>query len=168
MAGGTQPWRRTFGLCGPPVLLSLTDWTLIALGQPAAYWAGDYSQANELSPTFHNLLAGHPALFALGVLAWVAAFVALIVLLPDTPAVMLSLAVAFGHANGAASWLRGASPYQARIALVCLTAALAGLGVRLALGSGSPRRVVLPAWVRWGLVAALLAFSAYLFLVPRR
>jgi hypothetical protein len=149
------------------VLLSLTDWALTLAGQPAAYWAGDYSQANELSPTFHNLLGGHPALFVLGVLAWVASFVALIVLLPNTPAVMLSLAVAFGHANGAASWLRGAYPYQARIGLVCLTAALAGLGVRLALGQGAPRRAGLPWWLRWGLVAALLAFSAYLFLVPR-
>jgi hypothetical protein len=170
MAGGSN-WRRAVGLCGPAVLLSLADWALTLAGQPAAYWAGDYSRAYELSPTFHWLLAAHPALFLAGVLAWVGVFAALILLLPDPPAAMLSVAVAFGHTNGAASWVmhRSEYPYQTRIALVCLTSALAGFGVWLAY-RGGPERTwadAMTAWLRWALIAALLAVAAYLFLVPR-
>jgi hypothetical protein len=37
------------------------------LFQPAAYWAGDYSQAQENTEVYYLLMASHPALFVAGV-----------------------------------------------------------------------------------------------------
>jgi hypothetical protein len=161
--------KRNIGLCGPPLLLSLVDWTVTLLGQPAEYWAGDYTQANERSPTFFNLLVSHPAAFAAGFFLWIGVFVALIVLLPKTPAMMLSLAVAFAHTNGATSWIlpHAPYPYQTRIALVCLTAVVAGLGIQLASAAADQQRHGPRPWLRWATITALLAVAAYLFLIPR-
>jgi hypothetical protein len=63
-------WRRFIGLCLPPVALCLLDATLTLTGQTEFYWAGDYSQVNEGSPTFHQLLSIHPLAFVAGQAVW--------------------------------------------------------------------------------------------------
>jgi hypothetical protein len=47
--------------------------------------AGPIGQLNEASPTFNHLLAMHPLAFVAGILAWMAVFVGILLLLPDTP-----------------------------------------------------------------------------------
>ena len=99
--------QRFLGLCLPPILFCMIDFTLTLDGQPAAYWEGNRSGIIEGSPTFHYLLTVNPAAFVVGVLVWIAIFVALLLLLPDTPALITSIAIVLGHTAGTAAWLRG-------------------------------------------------------------
>src|SRR5687767_8394362 len=96
---------RLLGLCLPPALLAAADGTATLVGQSAAYWRGNYSDVNELSPTFHQLLATHPAAFAAGLAAWVLLVTCLILLSPQTLALAASIAVTLGHCWGLSTWL---------------------------------------------------------------
>jgi hypothetical protein len=96
--------RRLFGLCLPPATAASLDAALTLRGQSAEYWAGNYAQVNELSPTFHHLLAYHPLAFVAGFLGWMFIFAAMILLLPRTLALAMSLAVSIGHTWGATTW----------------------------------------------------------------
>jgi hypothetical protein len=98
-------WCRLVGLCLPPLVLCALDGTLTLVGQSADYWSGHYAAVNESSPTFNHLLQLHPMAFAFGLLVWSAIFVAIILLLPETPALIVSIAATFGHTVGAATWL---------------------------------------------------------------
>jgi hypothetical protein len=126
----------------------------------------------EVSPTFRHLLQTHPAAFVAGSLAWAAVFVAGILLLPDTLALIASLAVTFGHAVGAATWLlfHFHFGYQAGNGLFLLAAVALGLGIRWGWRAAPAEEYRLAGWppgLRWALVAGLVAIGAYLFLWPR-
>src|SRR5262245_27207994 len=82
--------QRFLVLCLPPILVCVHDFTLTLVFQPAEYWQGDRTRIIEGSPTFHYLLSIYPAAFVVGVLVWIAIFVALLLLLPDTPALITS------------------------------------------------------------------------------
>jgi hypothetical protein len=162
---------RLLGLCLPPLLFCALDGTLTLAGQSGAYWAGNYSAVNELSPTFNHLLRLHPAAFAAGLLAWAGVFVGLILLLPDTLALSVSIAVTLGHTLGAATWLlyRFRYGYQAFNGLVLLMAVLLAVGIRLG-WRATPARAYRLGWppvLRWALVAVLCGIGGYLFLWPR-
>ena len=165
--------RRLLGLCLPPALLALFDAALTLFGQSAAYWAGNYAQVNEQSPTFHQLLATHPLAFTAGLVAWVLVFSGLILLLPQTLAMTASIAVAIGHTWGATTWLiyRFEFGYQTCNGLFLLTAFVLAVGIRWGWAaepaSDQPLGAKLPVLVRWGAVAALLGVAVYLFLWPR-
>ena len=124
--------NRVLGLCLPALLLCALDNTMTLLGQSAAYWAGDYLRVNEASPTFNHLLQIHPAAFIAGMVVWMAVFVGMILLLPDTLALIVSIAVTFGHTAGTATWLlwRFNYGYQAVNGILLGAAALLGLGIR--------------------------------------
>jgi hypothetical protein len=164
--------QRFLGLCLPPVLFCVLDFTLTLVFQPADYWQGDRTRLIEGSPTFHQLLSIHPAAFVAGVLVWIALFVALLLLLPDTPALITSIAIVFGHVAGTAAWLRGrfTFDYQLLVSLFVLAAVSVGLGVRWGwqAAPAHPFRLgrLSGIW-RWALIAALLAVAVYLFLWPR-
>jgi hypothetical protein len=164
-------FRRRLGLMLPPVLLSCLDGAVTLWGQSPAYWAGDYSHVNEGSPVFHDLLALHPLAFLAGSLAWWGTLAGLILLLPETLALIVSIAAVFGHTTGTLTWLMQAPwpGYQIGNLVAVLSAVLLALGIRWAYGprppgSAGPARLS-PA-ARWALVAALLAFTAYLFFIP--
>jgi hypothetical protein len=169
MAGVRQ---RFLGLCVPPLAFSALDSTLTLAGQSAQYWGGAYGQVNEASPTFHQLLAIHPLAFVAGSLGWMAVFVGLILLLPDTLALIGSFVTTMGHTVGAATWVlwRYHYGYQACNGLFLLAAVALGLGIRWGWQAGPPQEYRLPllstAW-RWLLSAALFAVGVYLFLWPR-
>ena len=164
--------NRLLGLCLPPLLLCALDVTATLLGQSAEYWAGDYLRVNEGSPTFNHLLQIHPLAFVVGIVAWIAVFVGIILLSPDVLALILSIAVTFGHAAGAATWLlwRFHYGYQALNGLWLASAVLLGLGIRYgwqAAPSCEYRISGWPYWLRWLLIAGLFAIGVYLFLWPR-
>lgn len=168
----TAAWRRFLGLGVAPLVLCSTDAALTLAGQAAAYWSGAYHRVNEASPTFHHLLTIHPAAFAAGIAAWMAIFLCLIILLPDTLALIVSLVVTIGHATGAATWLifRFRYGYQACNGLFLLTAVILALALRWGWQAAPAERFELPpatARWRWPLVAALVAAAVYLFLLPR-
>jgi hypothetical protein len=164
--------QRFLGLCLPPILFCVLDFTLTLVCQPAEYWQGDRTRMIEGSPTFHYLLSIDPAAFVVGVLVWIALFVALLLLLPDTPALITSIAIVFGHTAGTVAWLRGryTFDYQLLVSLFVLAAVSVALGVRwgwqaapsapLDLGRFSGLR-------RWTLIVALVTVVVYLFLWPR-
>jgi hypothetical protein len=164
--------RRFLGLCLPPLLFCLLDDALTLLGQSAEYWAGDYARVNEGSPTFHDLLQIHPAAFLLGNLIWILIFVVGIFLLPDALALILSIAVTFGHTAGAATWIwsRFHYGYQVSLGLFLLSAIVLGVGIRWgwrAVPEREHRPRGWPSLVRWALVTLLSGVGVYLFLWPR-
>ena len=92
--------QRFLGLCLPPILFCVLDFSLTLVFQPAEYWQGYRTRIIEGSPTFHYLLSIYPAAFMVGVLAWIAIFVALLLLLPDTPALITSIAIVSATPRG--------------------------------------------------------------------
>jgi hypothetical protein len=164
--------QRFLGLCLPPILFCGLDFTLTLVFQPAEYWQGDRTRIIEGSPTFHYLLSIYPAAFVVGVLVWIAIFVALLLLLPDTPALIASIAIVFGHTAGTAAWLRGrfTFDYQLLVSLFALAAVSVGLGVRWG-WQAAPREPLhlgrLSTLRRWTLIAALVTVVVYSFLWPR-
>ena len=164
--------RRLVGLALPVAVFSQLDSASTLAGQSAAYWAGDYAKCNELSPTFHHLLQLHPAAFAAGGLVWLALVAAMLLLLPDALAQVVSTAVTTGHAVGVSSWLawRFEYGYQAVNGLILLTAVVLVTCQRTGWGAKPPpaRPVVgWPAAVRYPLAAGLFGVGVYLFLWPR-
>ncbi|RIK81889.1 MAG: hypothetical protein DCC67_07790 [Planctomycetota bacterium] len=163
---------RLYALCLPPLALAVLDGALTLAGQSEAYWAGDYRQVNEMSPTFHHLLTSHPLAFAVGFAAWMAVFVGLILLLPATLALLVAIAVTFGHTAGAATWLlwRFYFGYQACNLLILVSALLLTLAIRIGWPANPTEAQRLlaarPLW-RWTLIAALGALGVWLFLWPR-
>ena len=166
--------RRARGLILPPLLLCLVDFTLTLAGQSPRYWAGEYHVVNEISPVLADLLRHHTLAFAVGGLVWVAVFGGLILLLPELPAAVLSIAVTFGHTAGACTWLlwRFQFGYQACNALVLLSALVLGIGVRSAFTLRQPEPtagpiVGVPTATRFTLIALLAAAAAFVFLIPQ-
>ena len=163
--------RRLLGLCLPPVLFCLLDAAVTLLGQSAQYWAGNYAQVNEGSPTFHDLLQIHPAAFAVGTLVWIMVFVVGILLLPGTLALIVSIVVTFGHTAGAATWLWGRFHcYQTCLGLFLISAIVLGVGIRWGWLAVPEQEYRLRGWAsfaRWGMVSMLFGVGVYLFLWPR-
>jgi hypothetical protein len=163
--------QRFLGLGLPPLLFAVLDSSLTLAGQSAEYWSGRYERVNEMSPTFQQLLAIHPLAFVGGELVWVAVFLGIILLLPDTLALMASIAVTFGHTVGAATWVlwRFQFGYQACNGLFLLAAVTLGGGIRWGWRAGPPQEYRLPLSLPWRcvLAAALFAVGAYLYLMPR-
>ena len=164
--------QRLLGLCLPPCLLFMLDCILTLQGQSFQYWAGDYSSVNEGSPTFNHLLHIHPSAFLAGMTIWALVFVGIIILMPDTLALICSIAVALGHTVGAASWLilRYHHGYQFCNGLFLIVAIILGVGIRWgwrAVPEQKYRLTLLSPIIRWFLVALLVCVAAYLFLLPR-
>ncbi len=97
--------KRRILLCIAPWIICLIDHTITLLGQSAAYWSGDYSDAREGNPLFDWLLRQHPLAFEAGVLVWIIVFTCVILLLPRFVSKVVSVALVLGHTWGTASWL---------------------------------------------------------------
>jgi hypothetical protein len=164
--------QRFLGLCLPPLAFCALDGTMTLAGQSGDYWAGSYFAVNEASPTFNHLLGIHPAAFAAGLLVWAAVAVGLVLLLPDTLALIVSIAVTFGHTVGTATWLLFHFQYGYQICngLFLLSAVALGLGIRFNWPSAPGRQDPFANWhpaVRWSLAAGLFSLGVYLFVWPR-
>ena len=125
-----------------------------------------------MSPSFNHLLQIHPVAFAAGIFVWMGVFVSVILLLPDTLALIVSIAVTFGHTVGVATWLvsRPQFGYQLCNGLFLASAVCLGLGIRWGWRATPDREDSLQGWpwaLRWGLVIGLFGVGAYLFLWPR-
>ena len=164
--------RRFLGLCLVPVLLAAFDCWLTLHGQTKEYWAGNYSQVLEGSPTFHKLLAHGPLCYVAGASGWVLAFVGMILLMPQTLALAVSIALTLGHAIGAASWVVD-FPYGYQLySGMCVFAAV-GLAIGIRWGwraepqNDAPVGARLHFGLRWLLIALLCGIEVY-FLWPHK
>jgi hypothetical protein len=166
-------WRRRLLGMGLPCLMALAlDVTLTMRGQPAEYWAGDYAQTNEGAPFHRKLYAIHPAAAVAGHTVWAGILIGLILLLPEVLAVILAIAVVFGHAAGAYTWLEGGVAtgwFQTADGLIPAAAVVLGTGLYWSLSgpvqqeATGASRPVHPV-VRWGLIALLFASACYMVL----
>jgi hypothetical protein len=145
-----------------PILLAALDGTVTLMGQPPAYWEGDYSQAFEGTPGFRILLTHSPAAFIIGLAVWVLAFVGMILMLPSTLALAVCLQFTLGHTIGAFSWLnRFPHGRELPIAINAIAALSLALGIRWVWAckpqDDVPIGATLPIALRWAILAALCA-----------
>ena len=164
--------QRFLGLCVPPLVFWALDLTLTLVGQSAEYWQGHWGHVNVGPPTFEYLLAVHPAAFAAGMAGWAAIFVMVLLLLPDTLALIVSVVIVLGHAAGSATWIyyHFKCGYQMCNGLFLLAAVAIGIGVRWgwqASRNEALRLDHMPQFWRWTLILLLVGVGVYLFLWPR-
>ena len=163
---------RFLWLAVPPVVLCALDFGLTLYGQSDAYWAGNYSDVNEISPSFAQNLAIHPLPFVAAAMIWIGLFSAIISLLPEALALTLAVAIVLGHMAGAATWFAYRfNNYQACMVLFLTTAFVVVFSFKRGQCSdGSAafkwERTGLPDWLRWVTVAVLCGLPVYWFLVP--
>lgn len=166
---GTGFKRRFIGLCVPPLALGVVDGLMTLVGQSSFYWE-NYLAVNEANPVFANLLQVHPVAFLAGAAAWLGMMCTMIVVLPRLPALILSIAITFGHTIGSGNWLLEHFDlgYQLANGYYLLSACVLGLGIRYAIGSGMPEADVLKvsAHTRARIGIAAFALGALLFLFP--
>jgi hypothetical protein len=98
-------WNNPIWLPLLPTSVCLADVALTLYGQPTTYWQGNYLDVIEGNPIPRFFLQFHPLAFGALVLAWIACFTLLILLVPRRWSVYACCFVAFSHAVGAASWL---------------------------------------------------------------
>jgi hypothetical protein len=164
--------RNTLWLLLPPIVLCSLDFGLTLYGQPDAYWAGDRASVNEMSPSFAHFLSLHPVVFLAAATLWIAVFSALILLLPEWPALVVVVAIVIGHMAGAASWLAFHwHSYESCNLLFLITSALIVLAFKRGQNADGRSAVNweqtgLPGWVRWAAIAALIVLPASWFLIP--
>ncbi|MGD0897022.1 MAG: hypothetical protein ABR915_04240 [Thermoguttaceae bacterium] len=164
--------QRFLGLCLPPLVFCALDATVTLMGQSTEYWQNQWADVNEIAPTFHYLLTVHPAAFAVGMAGWAVIFVMVLFLLPDTLALIVSVAIVLGHAGGTVAWLgyHFKFSYQMCNGLALLAAVAIGTGVRWG-WQATPNEALrldrMPQVWRWTLILLLGGIGVYLFLWPR-
>jgi hypothetical protein len=157
----------------PPIWLCALDAGLTLYGQSAEYWSGNHAAVNEMSPSFNCYLAVHPLVAGVAFLLWIGIFSAMILLLPELLALMVSTAIMLGHMGGAESWLAyHFHQYQACNLVSLLTAALVVVSFKRGQNSKGRAafdwsRTELPGWVRWVVIGGLTMLPVWWFLVPR-
>jgi hypothetical protein len=166
--------RRILGLCVPPVLLALVDCVVTLVGQPATYWAGNYDSYNEISPTFARLLSIHPFAFLAGTAVLFCLYVAVIALLPEVLATVLSVALTMGHTFAITTWLWAYTDnlgYQLINGSVVASSLVLGLCLYGAFYVREEPRS--SAWNRWDVLllrlvgaGVLVGIVCYLYLIP--
>jgi hypothetical protein len=166
--------RRLFGLGLPCLLAFLLDTGLRLRAQPAAYWAGNYHHTlQEGSPFVRALYTWHPLAAVAGYALWAAILADLLVLLPQCLAVILSIAIGFGHVGGAYTWVKpalGPGWYPITNGILLGSGLALGFGLHWYLKSskfGGVERGKQGRWfgvVRWCCIVALSAFGYFLYL----
>jgi hypothetical protein len=165
--------RRLLGMGVPCLLAFLLDSSLTLQGQPAEYWSGNYAYTTEGAPLMRHLYMVHPLAAVAGYLVWAGLVLGLLVLLPEVLAVILSIAVVFGHVGGAYTWLAPAITvgwYQTVNGMFAVTAVVLGVGLHWALrapvGTEATSTKRLPAWLRWGLIILLFGTGCAMIFAP--
>lgn len=169
----TSTARRAFWLLVPPIALCLLDFGLTLAGQSRAYWNGNFTDINELSPSFAYYLTVHPLAFVAAGLLWIAIFSGLIMLLPEVLALIVAIAILFGHTVGALTWLMFRfHSYQACNLLFLVSATLVVYAFKKGQSNEGRsaiqwERTGLPEWCRWLVIATLATVPIWWFLIPR-
>ena len=167
--------RRLLGLGLPCLLAFAFDIGMTLHGQPAEYWRGDYSSTTEGAPFFRKLFAFHPLAAVAGECLWASIVLIGVLLLPELLAIILTIAVVFGHAAGGYTWLgliheRGW--LQTLHGVLGIAAVVLGLGLYFLMrtarppGHKSTSRHLHPV-LRWGIVAVATGIASYMYLIPQ-
>jgi hypothetical protein len=154
----------------------LFDTVLAICNQPKWYWQGHYDAALEPTLFFQGLYVTHPVAAIAGYIAWAAVVASLLLLLPELLSVILAIVIVFGHICGAYSQLipvLGSGWYQVANSMFMTTAAALGSGLYWYFRTSPPACLLkhgklLPIWLRWSLIAALLGTGGFMIWVPSR
>ena len=156
-----------------PILLTCLDDYLTLAGQSHEFWAGNYAQANEGDPIFYRLLTYHPLAYVGGEAALALVFCGMILLMPQTLAMTISIAFALGHMYGASTWLL--AHYRYGHELFCGLTLLTAFGMAVAIRWGwraqpqddMPLGARLPLALRWGIILVLSVIAIFTYLWPQ-
>lgn len=165
----TDVKRRLLGLGLPCLVAFFLDTTLRLCAQPKEYWAGNYRYIlQEGTPFVRMLYTWHPLAAVGGYVLWAAIIAMLLLLVPRVLAVVLSIAIVFGHISGAFSW-SAQFMYQYLSFVFLLTGIVLGVGIHWYLRSSTNSGMMqqaqrpFPGVLRWGAIVALSAVGFYLF-----
>ena len=100
--------RRLIGLGLPCLLCWMLDVSLTLHGQPAEYWAGDYTRTTEGGPFFRRLYSTHPSAGVGGQLLAIGLVAILLVIVPEVLAVVVAIASVTANTYGATTWITAA------------------------------------------------------------
>lgn len=116
----------------PPVLLFLLDGCLTLLGQPTAYWGGDFSTVNEGNPLAAWLLTVHPLAFAAAGVPYTLLVAGAILWLPWRWAEIAAVLVSLSHMFGVISWsgLLASESFGASLLFIPISVALLAVAWR--------------------------------------
>ena len=169
--------RRLLGLGLPCLGAFLLDTTMRLCAQPEVYWAGNYNYILlEGTPFVRTLFTWHPLAAVSGFALWAAIIAVLLLLLPRAFAVVLSIAVVFGHGAGALSW---SARFIDRVGYLSINGVFLMTGIGLGVGlhwylrsprHGEAKELVPRAsrrMLRWGAIMVLGGMGCYLFVVGR-
>jgi hypothetical protein len=165
--------RNALWLLLPPIALCLLDSSVTLYGQSVEYWDGNYAAVREGSPSFAYYMSIHPLVCLAADLLWISIFSLAILLLPETPALIVAVAIMLGHLAGAASWLvYQFNGYQYCNALFLVTAVLIVFAFKRGQRDDGRsaidwERTGFPAWTRWVVIAGLCVLPIWWFLIPR-
>lgn len=163
---------RSLWLIVPPALMALLDAGITLYGQSSAYWSGNYAAVSEASPSFAGYLAIHPLCFLTVIFVWIVIFSLIVLLLPETPGLCVSVAVLLGHMFGTSTWLLyNIRSYQLTMALILLTAVILVFAFKRGQSNdGSAafdwNKTGLPSWSRWAVIVALIIAPIWWFFIP--
>jgi hypothetical protein len=169
-------WKcRLLGLGLPCFLAWLFDVGMTFHGQPAAYWAGDYGRTTEGSPFFARLFEIHPLAAVAGEVLWLSIIFTWLLLMPEVLAVILAVAIVFGHTAGGFTWfglLLERRWFQTLHGIFFVSATVLGVGLYWFLWIGRrpdsvrQERRLHPVF-RWSLLAVASALAIYFYLIPQ-
>ena len=167
--------RRFLGLCLLPILLTCLDNGLTLWRQPREYWAGDYTKAQEGNSWHYRLMAYHPLALVAEEAGSMLVFVGMILLMPQTLALTISIAATLGYLVGASTWLLyGGLRYGHEMfcGLCLLTAVALAIGIRWGWRAepreDAPVGTSLPLAFRWALIVLLSGVAVYINLWPHK
>jgi hypothetical protein len=160
--------RRMLGMVIPFGVAFLPDTALAIFG------SGPFEVADTFF--FHALYVVHPWAVLAGYVAWAAVIIGLLLLLPEALAVILTIAVVFGHVAGAYTQsmpMLGTGWYQIANGSFLAAAVLAGTGLWWSARASATAQDrtgadFLPAWLRWCLIVALLGAACCMIFIPRQ
>jgi len=167
-------WKRRLLGMGLPCLLGfLFDVGQTMYKQPVEYWQGDYTHTTEGAPFMQKLYMVHPLAAAAGHVVWLGCCLTLILLLPEVLAVVLVIAIVFGHTVGGYTWLGYALMshwYQTAHGMFFVAAVVLGVGLYWSLRTGVQQAStgtsrLLPPPVRWGLIVVAFGLMCYMSLI---
>jgi hypothetical protein len=177
--------RRLLGLGLPCLLAFAFDIGLTLYNQPAEYWVGDYSRTTEGAPFQRKMYEIHPLAAVAGHGLWAGIILTWILFMPEVVAVILAIAIVFGHTAGGYTGLGtatgtadgsafGIGPrwFQSLHGVLFVSATVLGLGVYWSLwtarlDSGEPRSQRLHPLTRWSLLGIASALACYMCLIPQ-
>ena len=177
--------RRLLGLGVPCLLAFAFDVGLTFYNQPAEYWAGDYSRTTEGAPFHRRLYEIHPLAAAGGYALWAGIILTWIVFMPEVVAVILAVAIVFGHTAGGYLGLNvatltadggafaiGPRWFQTLHGVLLISASVLGAGVNWSLRSARrdarvPKDQRLHPVVRWSMLGVASAAACYMYLIPQ-